>query len=133
MSEQDLEALLGSAVHLTGQGIAVLHAAADALGPRVALVNEGFCSMYGRRSEEVIGQPLAVFGIVERQQHITRDLLNHVFDLEPFEAEATARRGDGSEFELDLQMVPVTDAGVLTHWVAFLRDVTDSKQQLSML
>ncbi|HYS56314.1 MAG TPA: EAL domain-containing protein, partial [Thermoanaerobaculia bacterium] len=54
-------------------------------------------------------------------------------DNEAFDAEVTARRKDGSEFELDLQIVPVTDSGELTHWVAYLRDITESKNQLLML
>ncbi len=60
-------------------------------------------------------------------------MLQHVFEHRPFEAEATARRENGSEFELDLQLVPVEDGGQLTHWVAFLRDVTQTKHQVTSL
>jgi diguanylate cyclase (GGDEF)-like protein/PAS domain S-box-containing protein len=125
--------LLGTAVHVAAQGIAILTPAVEALGPRVAFVNEGFCAMYGRTREEVIGQTPGVFGIVERHHVIFDALLQHVFEQKPFEAEATAARKDGREFELEVQLVPVEDGGQLTHWVAFLRDVTDSKSQLVML
>ncbi len=125
--------LLGSAVRVAGQGIAILTPAMEAIGPRVAFVNDGFCAMYGRSREEVIGQTPIVFSIVERHQSILNDLLDHVFEREPFEAEATAQRKDGTEFEVDLQLIPVEDAGQLTHWVAFLRDVTDIKAQVVML
>jgi diguanylate cyclase (GGDEF)-like protein/PAS domain S-box-containing protein len=125
--------LLGSAVHVTGQGIAIMTPAVEAVGPRIAFVNDGFCAMFGRRREEVIGQTPVVFGIVERHQAIFDALLQHVFEHRPFEAEATAVRADGREFELDLQLVPVEDAGQLTHWVAFLRDVTATKHQVSTL
>ena len=124
---------LGSAVRVSGQGIAILTPAVETIGPRIAFVNEGFCGMYGVQREEVIGQTPAIFGIVERQHAIFEDLLDHVFDSELFEAEVTARRSDGSEFELDLQLVPVEDGGELTHWVAFLRDITDVKSQVQML
>ena len=125
--------LLGSAVHVAGQGIAILTPAVEAIGPRIAFVNDGFCSIYGRTREEVIGQTPVIFGIVERQQAIADALLHHVFEHRPFEAEVTARRKDGTEVELDLQLIPVDDAGEITHWVAFVRDVTSVKNQFVLL
>src|SRR5437016_1091070 len=44
--------LLGSAVHVTGQGIAIMTPAVEAVGPRIAFVNDGFCAMYGRSRAE---------------------------------------------------------------------------------
>jgi diguanylate cyclase (GGDEF)-like protein/PAS domain S-box-containing protein len=125
--------LLGSAVRVAGQGIAILTPAVESTGPRVAFVNDGFCALYGRTREEVVGQTLVILGIVERQQAIFNALLNHVFDRNAFEADVTVRRKDDSEFELELQLVPVDEGGELTHWVAFLRDITDSKNQLLLL
>ncbi|HKO56221.1 MAG TPA: EAL domain-containing protein, partial [Thermoanaerobaculia bacterium] len=131
LSEQ-LE-LLGTAVHVMGEGIAILTPAVEALGPRIAFVNDSFCALYGLGREEVIGQTPVIFGVVERHQAIFDALLHHVFEGRPFDAEATARRKDGREFELQVQLVPVEDGGQLTHWVAFLRDVTAAKTQVSML
>ncbi len=125
--------LLGSAVHVTPEGIAILTPAVEAVGPRIAFVNDGFCSIYGYRRDDVIGQTPLIFGIVERHQSIFDSLLQHVFEHRPFSADATARRADGDEFELDLQLVPVEDGGQLTHWVAFLRDVTAAKHQVVSL
>ena len=125
--------LLGSAIHVTGEGIAIMTPAVEAVGPRIAFVNDGFCAIYGRRREDVIGQTPVIFGIVERHHSILEALLQHVFEQRPFEAEATAVRSNGAEFELDLQLVPVEDGGQLTHWVAFLRDVTAAKHQVTSL
>jgi len=125
--------LLGSAIHVTAQGIAILTPAVEAVGPRIAFVNDGFCAMYERRREDIIGQTPQIFGIIERHQSILEALLQHVFEHRAFEAEATARRAGGAEFELDLQLVPIEDDGQLTHWVAFLRDVTATKHQVSSL
>ncbi len=125
--------LLGSAVQVCSQGIAILTPTVEPTGPRVALVNDGFCNLYGVAREEVIGQTLVAFGIIERHQAIFDDMLQNVFDEQAFDAEATARRKDGTEFELDLQLVPVQDNGQVSHWVAFLRDITDSKNQLLTL
>ncbi|MGZ5432323.1 MAG: putative bifunctional diguanylate cyclase/phosphodiesterase [Thermoanaerobaculia bacterium] len=125
--------LLGSAVRVTGEGIAILTPAVEAVGPRIAFVNDGFCAIYGLRREDIIGQTPQIFGIVDRQSAIVDSLLQHVFEQRPFEAEATARKKNGTEFELDLQLVPVEDGGQLTHWVAFLRDVTQAKHQVTSL
>jgi len=125
--------LLGSALRVTGEGIAILTPAVEAVGPRIAFVNDGFCAIYGRPREAIIGETPQIFGIVERQAGILDTLLQHVFEGRTFEAEVTARRANGSEFELDLQLVPVEDGGQLTHWVAFLRDVTQAKHQVTSL
>ncbi|HEX9160915.1 MAG TPA: EAL domain-containing protein [Thermoanaerobaculia bacterium] len=125
--------LIGSAVRVAGQGIAILTPAVEATGPRIAFVNDGFCALYGCTREEVIGQTPVAFRIVERHEAIVAELLDHVFERQPFEAEATARRKEGSEFELDLQLIPVEDGGELTHWVAFLRDISEAKSQVGLL
>jgi diguanylate cyclase (GGDEF)-like protein/PAS domain S-box-containing protein len=131
--ESDQLRLLGSAVRVAGQGIAIMTPAVEALGPRIAFVNDGFCAIYGRPREEIIGETPVAFGIVERHQAIFHSLLQHVFARQPFAAEATAQRKGGQEFELDMQLVPVEDGGQLTHWVAFLRDVTDSRNEIVAL
>jgi diguanylate cyclase (GGDEF)-like protein/PAS domain S-box-containing protein len=125
--------LLGSVVHAAGQGIAILTPAVEVDGPRIAFVNDGFCAIFGRHCGEVIGQTVAILGIVESQQDILSALLDNVFEGLPFDAEATARRADGSEFELDLQLIPVSSGAEVTHWVAFMRDITAEKRHVTML
>src|SRR5258708_31543441 len=71
--------LLGTAVHVTGQGIAILTPAVEAVGPRVAFVNEGFCVMFGHVREDVIGQTPGIFGIVERHYALFDALPQPVF------------------------------------------------------
>jgi diguanylate cyclase (GGDEF)-like protein/PAS domain S-box-containing protein len=133
LSEQRLQndqlRLIGSIVSVSGEGIAILTPAVEVVGPRIAFVNDGFCSMYGRTRDDIIGQTLAVFGIAPRHEAMASAMLHHVFENRPFDAEATAVRKDGSEFEVEIHLVPVDDAGQLTHWVAFLRDITDAKNQ----
>ncbi|MGH9422444.1 MAG: putative bifunctional diguanylate cyclase/phosphodiesterase, partial [Thermoanaerobaculia bacterium] len=137
LTEQRFESeqlrVLGSAVRVAGQGIAILTPAVEALGPRIAFVNDGFCAIYGRPREEIIGETPVAFGIIDRHHAIFDSMLHHVFARKAFAAEATAQRKDSREFELDLQLVPVEDGGQLTHWVAFLRDVTDSRNEILAL
>src|SRR5204863_283681 len=95
--------------------------------------NGGFCRMYGTTREAMTGKSLADFRIVERHQSILDAMLEHVIDGQVFDGEATATRSDGSEFDVDLHLVPVEDKGEVTHWVAFLRDITAMKGQLAQL
>jgi diguanylate cyclase (GGDEF)-like protein len=125
--------LLGSAVHIAPQGIAILTPAVEATGPRVAFVNDGFCQLYHCRREQVIGQTPEIFGIGASHPPIAEALLLHVFERRAFDVETTARRGDDSEFELDLQLIPVEDGGEVTHWIAFFRDVTMAREQVRSL
>lgn len=125
--------LLGSAVHVAAQGIAILTPAVEAVGPRIAFVNDRFCTMFQRRREEVIGQTPSIIGVVSDQGAILTSLLQHVFERRPFAAEVTAARADGVPLEIDLQFVPVEDGGQLTHWVAFFRDITETKHEVTQL
>jgi diguanylate cyclase (GGDEF)-like protein/PAS domain S-box-containing protein len=125
--------LIGSAVDVADQGIAIFTAPTGTTAPHISYVNEAFCRTYGVDRVAVIGETLVAFGIVERHQAIFDDMLEHVFEEEAFDGEAVARRKDGSEFELDMHVVPVAPDGHVTHWVAFLRDVTENKNQLLML
>ena len=88
--------LLGSAIHVSAEGIAIMTPAVEAVGPRIAFVNDGFCAIYGRRREDIIGQTPLIFGIIERHQSILEAMLQHVFEHRPFEAEATALRANAS-------------------------------------
>ena len=125
--------LLGSAVRVTGQGIAILTPAVEAVGPRVAFVNDAFCAIYRRNRADIIGNTLEIFGIVERHEAILDSMLRHVFERKAFEGEATAQRKNGVEFEMEVQLLPVEDAGQLTHWVAFVSDVTESRHEIVSL
>src|SRR6185295_4467508 len=77
--------LIGSAVRVSAQGIAILTPAVETEGPRIAFVNDGFCALYGRTADEVIGQTSVAFGIIERHEAILSDLLDHVFERQMFE------------------------------------------------
>ena len=125
--------LLGSAIHVAGLGIAILTPAVEAVGPRIAFVNDSFLELYGYERADVIGQTPVVFGIIEDHEPIFNSLLGHVFSQQAFDGEAMARRKDGAVFDADLHLVPVDDGGELTHWVAFIRDVTIEKSQVLQL
>jgi len=125
--------LLGSAIHVAGLGIAILTPAVEEIGPRIAFVNDGFLDLYGYERADVIGQSPVVFGFLEEHESIFDSLLEHVFAHQPFDGEASVRRKDGAVFDIDIHLVPVDDGSELTHWVAFVRDITIEKKQVVQL
>ena len=71
--------LLGSAIHVAGLGIAIMTPAVEAIGPRIAFVNDGFLELYGYERTDVIGQTPIVFNIIDEHEAILNSLLEHVF------------------------------------------------------
>ena len=124
---------LANAVRVSSHGIAILAPASEATGPRFLFVNAAFCAIYGTTPDAFTDQPLVALGIAARQQDIMNDLLDNIYEGEPFEADVTAQRKDGSEFEAELHVTPVKSGDTTEHWVLFLRDVTSARQQLAVL
>jgi diguanylate cyclase (GGDEF)-like protein len=120
------------AVHVSPQGVAILTPATEAspeTAPRILFVNSALCGMYRTSAESFVDQSFAAFGVVERQHDIVVDLLNCMYEGDPFEADVTVQRKDGSEFDVELQLIPSGKG----EWVMYLRDNTDSRQQMAAL
>ena len=126
--------VLGSAVEIANEGIVIMTPAVERGGPRVVYANEGFCRMTGRTREEVIGQTPEIFDLNGDDEHLLEKLLDHLFRKKTFRGESLATRSDGSQFALEIHVVPVTDSeNQLTHWVAFFRDVSERRAHLVRL
>src|SRR5205085_10514357 len=108
-------------VRVAGQGIAILTPAVEAVGPRIAFVNDGFSSIFACSREAVIGHTPLALGIVDSDAARFDALMLHVFENKAFDAEMTARRTDGVQSGLELALVPVLDCAELTNWFAFVR------------
>lgn len=122
--------LLESAVMNANDAIVITEAEPiDKPGPRIVYVNQGFTRMTGYTAEEVIGKtPRFLQGpkTDRAQADKIRDTLTR---WEPVRAELINYRKDGSEFWVDLNIVPVVDEnGCYTHWMAIERDITERKQ-----
>ncbi|HBB32616.1 MAG TPA: PAS domain-containing protein [Cyanobacteria bacterium UBA8803] len=127
-SEERLR-LLESAVFNANDAIVITEAEPiDKPGPRIVYVNQGFTRMTGYTAEEVIGKtPRFLQGpkTDRAQSDKIRDTLSR---WEPVRAELINYRKDGSEFWVELNIVPVVDEnGRYTHWMAIERDITERK------
>ncbi len=100
----------------------------DPKNPQITYVNAAFTESTGYAPEEVIGKtPRLLQG-----SRSDRDQLNKVrqalLDHKSIQIELINYRKDGSDFWVDLNLVPIlNDHGTLTHYVALQRDITERK------
>jgi PAS domain S-box-containing protein len=100
----------------------------DCPGPRIIYVNEAFTRMTGYCPEEVIGKtPRILQGAKTDRKQL--DKIRHALETwQSVRVELINYRKDGSEFWVELEIVPVADErGWFTHWVSVQRDITERK------
>jgi len=100
----------------------------DLPGPRILYCNAAFTQATGYAAEEVIGlTPRVLQG--PRTDPAAREKLRAALAAwEPIEIELINYRKDGSEFWVELSIVPVAnELGWFTHWVSVQRDITERK------
>ena len=101
----------------------------DLPGPRILYCNGAFTQTTGYSLEEVIGKtPRILQG--PKTDPVAREKLRAAFKAwQPVEVELMNYRKDGTEFWVELSIVPVAnEKGWFTHWVSVQRDVTERKQ-----
>lgn len=100
----------------------------DPPGPRILYVNEAFTRMTGYRSEEVLGKTPRVLQSPRTDRATLDQIRSALTRWEPIQVELVNLRKDGSEFWVDLSIVP---AGPVddwyTHWISIQRDVTERR------
>lgn len=100
----------------------------DAPGPRILYVNEAFERLTGYSAAEAIGQTPRMLHGPGTQREVLDRIRASIERWEPVREELINHRKDGSEFWLELNIVPIADeAGRFTHWVAIERDITQRK------
>ena len=100
----------------------------EAPGPRILYVNEAFERLTGYSAAEALGQTPRLLHGPKTQRDALDRIQQSVRRWEPVREEVINYRKDGSEFWLELDIVPIADAtGSYTHWVAIERDITQRK------
>jgi diguanylate cyclase (GGDEF)-like protein/PAS domain S-box-containing protein len=100
----------------------------DLPGPRIMYCNAAFTAATGYSAADVIGQtPRILQG--PKTDPVSRERLRRALtDWEPIEIELVNYRKDGTEFWVELSIVPVAnERGWFTHWVSVQRDITERK------
>ena len=124
--------LLGSAVEHAEEGFLIMQAAEGEDPLEISFVNQGFTRITGHRSADVLGRSPRSLRLAAQSTAVLDAMYTSVRRGQPFEAEATAVRPDGSIYALEIHLMPVP-AGKPTHWIGILRDVSDRKAHLDAL
>ncbi|SBS40289.1 Cyclic di-GMP phosphodiesterase Gmr [Marinomonas spartinae] len=95
---------------------------------RIVRVNSAFEKITGYTEKEVIGKTPAIISSGRHSKAFFRDMYEHIEKCEGWEGEIWNRRKDGEIFPEWLSISVVKDErGVLTHYVATFKDITETK------
>jgi PAS domain S-box-containing protein len=98
----------------------------DPPGPRIVYVNEAFTRQTGYTREEAIGQTPHILLGSKTDAAILDSLYQSLKNWQSVRVELINYRKDGSEFWVEVNVVPIADDnGIFTHWVSIRRDITD--------
>ncbi len=128
--EADLH-LLRSIVENANDAILVTEAKpVEEPGPRIVYVNEAFTRATGYTMEDVAGKTPRILQGPETGQAARDEIRSALKRWRPVRVEVQNYRKDGTDFWVELNIVPVADEnGWLTHWVSVQRDVTERKRE----
>ncbi|MBW4563069.1 MAG: PAS domain S-box protein [Mojavia pulchra JT2-VF2] len=111
---------------------AVLIVEAEPIDPsvrRIVYANPAFTKMSGYALEEVIGKTFHILQGKKTDQAVLAKINLALETWQSIRCDLINYRKDGSEFWVDLSIVPVADEeGEYTHWVAVQRDITERKR-----
>ena len=95
--------------------------------PRIMFVNDAFMRHTGYASEDVMGQPLRILQGSETQPNELKKMKKAMSAWQPVKTQLIHYKKNNEPFWLDLDIMPISEHGVYTHWIALGRDVTDTK------
>ncbi len=94
-------------------------------GPKIVFVNEAFERMTGYTSSEALGQSPRFLQGEKTDRRVLDEIHQAVAMQKPIRRQIINYRKDGSEFWLDIDIVPIFDHnGKCTHFAGIERDVT---------
>lgn len=130
MQAEERMRLLESAVENTQDGILITEAKhVDAPGPELLYVNQAFTRITGYDLAEVLGRTPRLLQGPKTDRSQLDKIKTAIQEQKPVQVELLNYRKNGSEFWVELNIVPIANkSGQVTHWVALQREITERKQ-----
>ncbi|GAA6614542.1 PAS domain-containing protein [Scytonema sp. NUACC26] len=101
----------------------------DEPGPPIVYVNEAFTRISGYHPEEVLGKSPRFMQGSKTERAVLDTVRTALEKFEPVVVELINYRKDGSEYWIEMSLVPLMDeTGCYTHWVSVQRDITLAKR-----
>ncbi len=122
--------MLESSVDHANDAICITEAEpVDEPGPRIIYVNQAFTAETGYTAKEVLGKTPRILQGPGTSSEAKATIRRALKRWKPVRVELLNYRKDGSEFWVELNIVPVADEkGWYTHWVSVQRDVSEGKR-----
>ena len=103
-------------------------------GPRILYANKAFTRMTGYNLEEVLGKTPRILQGLKTERAELNKVRTALSRWEPATVELINYRKDGSEFWVEISIVPVANKdGWYTHWISVHRDITERKRAEQVL
>ena len=130
MEAEERMRLLESAVENTTDGILITRAGQlDEPSPKLMYVNQAFTRITGYDLEEVLGRTPRLLQGPKTDRSQLDKIRTALSQQKQVQVELLNYRKDGSEFWVELNIVPIANkSGQISHWVALQRDITERKQ-----
>jgi len=120
--------LLESVVVNTKDSVVVTEVGTSLSELKIIYVNEAFTEMTGYTPDEVLGHPPTVLKWHSSDLTEIQQIEASLKQLVPMRTEFISYRKDGSEFWMELEMVPIANhQGQFTHWISVQRDSSTRK------
>jgi PAS domain S-box-containing protein len=101
----------------------------DEPGPRIVFVNEAFERITGYTSAETLGRSPRFLQGERTDRRVLSEIREALAQRKPIRREIINYGKDGTEYWLDMDIVPIFDTvGKCTHFAAVERDITERKQ-----
>ena len=122
-------AVIRDAARLLSDGVVVTTADLEPPGPRIVHVNEALCRITGYRADELVGSTPRLLQGAKTNRGVLATLRSAIEAHHQFFGELVNYRKDGSDYPVELQIVPVSDAaGTLRYRLALHRDISRSRR-----
>ncbi len=131
---QEALAMLESAVQNAEEGLVILASETERSQPRIMFVSDGFVRMTGLKSSEALGETLEILTFAEESREVSDSMRRALAEGRAFRGEAGALRRDGSQYVLEIELVPASEGHEpASRWAGILRDVSDRAAQRALL
>jgi len=97
------------------------------LDGEIQYVNDYLCDINGYSRVELMGQKPSIFKSMTHQEGFYKDMWNTILAGKVFKGEMNNKRKDGSLFWQKVVIQPFTTKGEVSHFVAYIDDITESR------
>ena len=103
-------------------------------GPKIVYVNDAFERLTGYTAAETIGRSPRFLQGEKTDRNVLAEIHGALQRREPIKRQVINYRKDGTEYWMDINVVPIFDAGgKCTHFAAIERDITEQKKAEAQL